>query len=362
MGWTRAAWLLGVGACGATSASGVGADSGAATQDAGSTASPDSGAPPPPTDSGTSLSPDASGATDASPVDAAPEVSGPTSIQLPIPPRTQWNNADGYCGETSIQSIALYYGTWVSEDVVRTLAGGELLIGVNGPQALTALHLDFTEWNNAQAQPQFQSFMLWMKTYLLQGSPSFFGAYLTDGNDDPDYDHIMPATGVVTANPAAYDPNDVLTWNDNFGDQITRGASAIVATRASCAFSSVQGGCIPQNVDYGIAVTGVVDPQHVTLPVRLAVAQSSEPNVSLGDPPIQMTGNVTVSGLAAGSNYSLLRYDDTTQVPTNATAAQYLSSSSTYRMDFTASGSQWAHTDPNTFTSGGSTTYRCVAR
>jgi hypothetical protein len=368
MGRTRrrhAAWLLGLvalAACGSTATSGGGRDTGGGTPDAGSASSADSGAPPPPNDSGSSSSPDSGVAPDASPLDAAPEVSGPTSVQLPIPPRTQWNNANGYCGETSIQSIALYYGTWVSEDLVRTLAGGELLIGVNGPQALTALHFDFTQWNNAQAQPQFQSFMLWMKTYLLQGTPSFFGAYLTDGNNDPDYDHIMPVTGVVTANPAAYDPTDVFTWNDNFGDQIMRAASAIVATRASCSYSSVQGGCIPQNVDYGIAVTGIVDPQHVTLPVSLTVAQSSEPNVSQGDPPVQMAGNVTVSGLATGSNYALLRYDDYTQVPTNATAAQYLASSPTYRVDFTAGAAQWTYPDPNTFTSGASTTYRCVAR
>src|SRR5262245_21846437 len=36
--------------------------------------------------------------------------SGPASPsrQLPIPPRDQWPNANGYCGEMSIQSIALY--------------------------------------------------------------------------------------------------------------------------------------------------------------------------------------------------------------------------------------------------------------
>jgi hypothetical protein len=368
---------LGVAACSVTSTTrGDGDFDDAALDDAGlssspdsgGAASPDSGGVPTAADAGGSPLPDAggkldgSGPMDASPLDSAPEAAGPTTVQLDIPPRTQWTNADGYCGEISIQSIALYYGTWVSEELVRTLAGGELLIGVNGPQALSQLAFDFTEWDNSGGQPQFQSFMVWMKTYLLQGAPSFFGAYLTDGNDDPDYDHIMPLTGIVTASPTAYDPNDVLTWNDNFGDQITRPASNISATRASCAYSSTQGGCIPVNVDYGIAVTGIVDPQHVTLPVSLSVAGDSEPNVSEGASPAEMTGNVTVSGLTAGQSYTLLRYDDYTQVPTNASAAGFLGSSFTYHVNFTASGPRWTYTDPNTFTSSGSTTYRCVAQ
>jgi hypothetical protein len=307
---------------------------------------------------------DAADALSTGTLDAGtPETSGPSPRQLDIPPRIQWPNANGYCGETSVQSIALYYGTWVSQQLARTLAGGtQVLIGTNSPQVLQALNLAFTQWDNSVTQPQFEAFMVWLKSNLALGYPAYFGAYLTDGNNDPDYDHIMPATGIAYTNLSAYDPNDVLTYNDNFGDQIVRPASQLSATRAACSYSSTQGGCIPQNVDYGIAVTGVVDPQHVTLPVSLSVASPSEPNVSQGASPVQMTGTVTVTGLSSGVTYSLFRYDDYTAVPSAASAAGYASSSYTHRTDFTATGSTWTLVDPNTFTSDGSSTYRCVAK
>jgi hypothetical protein len=278
----------------------------------------------------------------------------------------QWNNANGYCGETSIQSIALYYGAWVSQKLPRTLGGGtQILIGTNtnATQALDALRFTYVEWANAGApQPQFQGFMVWMKNQLARGYPAFFGAYLADGNNDPDYDHIMPATGIAYGNLTAYDPGDVLTWNDNFGDQIQRPASALVATRASCSYGSTQGGCIPQQVDYAVAITGIVDPQHVTFPVSLTVASASEPNVSTGKAPVQMTGTVTVSSVSSGNQYSLLRYDDYTKVPGAASSADYAASSYTHRTDFTATGATWTLQDPDTFASDGSATYRCIAR
>jgi hypothetical protein len=41
---------------------------------------------------------------------------------LDIPPRFQWENGHGFCGETSIQSISLYYGSYISQNQVRKLA------------------------------------------------------------------------------------------------------------------------------------------------------------------------------------------------------------------------------------------------
>jgi hypothetical protein len=318
--------------------------------------------PAPPADAGLSEGGPADPAEAAADAQTAP-APVPSPRQLPIPARVQWQNSNGYCGETSIQSIALYYGTWASQQLVRTLAGGtQVLVGTNSPQVLTALQLTFTQWDNSVAAPQFQGFLVWLKGNLALGYPAYFGAYLTDGNNDPDYDHIMPATGIAYTTLPTYDAADVLTYNDNFGDQIMRPASALSATRASCAYSSTQGGCIPQDVDYGIAVTGVVDPQHVTFPVGLSVPSPSEPNVSTGASPASLTGTVTVSGLAAGGKYSLLRYDDYTKVPAAASAAGYASSSYTHRTDFTATGPTWTLVDPATFSSDGSATYRCVAQ
>jgi hypothetical protein len=69
-----------------------------------------------------------------------------------------------------------------------------------------------------------------------------------------------------------------------------------------------------------------------------------------------------VSALQPGHNYALLRYDDYTKVPTDATAAGFLASSYSQRVDFTADGPQWTYADPISFPSRGATYYRCVPR
>jgi hypothetical protein len=47
-----------------------------------------------------------------------------TVVQLDMPPRFQWSNAGGYCGETSLQMALLYNGAWVSQYVARAAGGG----------------------------------------------------------------------------------------------------------------------------------------------------------------------------------------------------------------------------------------------
>lgn len=287
--------------------------------------------------------------------------SGP-SPQLDIPPRQQWENDGGYCGETSIQAVGLYYGAWISQQVARTVAGGELLIGVNDDKALDALHLAHTTWDTASAQPQFESFMAWVKSHLEQRVPVVYAIYLTDGINDPDYDHIVPAMGITAASASGYSAADTLISSDNFGDRIERSIGGLSATRRSCASSSTQGGCVPRDVDYGFAITGISDARSATLPVRIKVPVDREPNVSVGEAAVQLTASVTVSGLQSGHNYALLRYDDYTKVPTDAAAADFLTSSYSHRVDFTATGAEWTYADPVNFVSSGATYYRCVPR
>jgi hypothetical protein len=287
--------------------------------------------------------------------------SGP-SPHLDIPPRQQWQNDGGYCGETSIQAIGLYYGAWISQQVVRTVAGGELLIGVNEETALGALHLAHTTWDTAAPRPQFESFVAWTKSHLEQRVPVVYAIYLTDGINDPDYDHIVPATGITAASASGYRAADTLISSDNFGDRIERSVGGLAGTRSSCTSSSTQGGCIPRDVDYGFAITGITDARSATLPVGIKVPVDHEPNVSVGEAAIPLTASVTVSALQPGHNYALLRYDDYTKVPTAATAAAFLASSYSHRVDFTADGPQWIYADPVSFPSSGATYYRCVPR
>jgi hypothetical protein len=327
---------------------------------AGCSAVPDGGAP----DQASGLEP--ADAAAVAPVDAAVDAAPAPDLApagpLDIPPRDQWTNANGYCGETSIQSIGLFYGAWISEQLVRTVAGGELLLGSNETKALDALHFRYALFGNQSAQPQFQSFMGWLKSNLAQGVPCIFAAYVTDGNGDPDYDHIMPAVGMQYASATGWDPNDVLLFNNNYGTRIMRPASDLSGTRQSCGYDTAHGGCIPDGTDYGVAITGVADDAHATVPISISVGQSSEPNVSTGASPSAMNAMVTVRGLQPGQGYALLRYDDYTKVPTAATAAQMLTAPYSFRQDFTATASTWSFTDPTSFASNGATYYRCVPR
>lgn len=311
-----------------------------------------------------SFPPDAS-STDAAPVPSdgqpppPPPPPGPSRL-LAIPPRAQWENANGFCGEMSIQSIALSYGAWISQQVARTVAGGELLLGVNEVTALRALHLDYTLWDSQSAQPQAERFLAWIKDNLQHGVPVIYAVYLSDAGNDADYDHIVPAVGIDATTFGGYDGTDRLAMNTNFGARITKTLASLPATRQSCAVNGANGGCVPRNVDYGVAVRGITDAQRATLPTTMTVAESSEPNVSIGEIARQMTATVTVSGLTAGSSYALLRYDDYRTMPTNATAAQFLASSHTLRTNFVATGPTFTFVDPVTFRSSGATYYRAV--
>jgi hypothetical protein len=134
------------------------------------------------------------------PPDAEPDAG--LAVLLDIPPRLQWANGNGYCGETSIQSIGLFYGAWISQAVAREVAGGEVLLGVNAEQALPELRFRIEVWDPDQATPQFERYMLWLEGHILAGHPCLIAAFLADSGD-PDYDHIMPATGIERSGPSS---------------------------------------------------------------------------------------------------------------------------------------------------------------
>ncbi len=93
----------------------------------------------------------------------------PHSQLLNLQPREQWENSHGYCGETSIQTDALYYGTYISQDLARKIAGSELLISENDDQLFDALKFD--EWNFNTTSPQYKSYLVWTKRHLKKGHP-----------------------------------------------------------------------------------------------------------------------------------------------------------------------------------------------
>lgn len=273
---------------------------------------------------------------------------------LDIPARLQWQNANGYCGETSIQMIGLYYGDYISEDICRTVAGGEVLINVNDSAALEAFSFTFNEWNPGQAQPQYQNYLDWVKKYLNAKHPVILTVYVK-GLNDPDYDHILPAIGFNATTLTSYNTTDQLTFNSCFDTTaFTRNFSTMWDTRPMTGNGATNTYCIPRDVNYGCAVTGIKDVLHATRPVHLSLSPRDEPNVSLAAAPKMFHAQVTADSLTVGSKYALIRYNNYLTVP-SSNFNPLTANSAVY---FVAGGTQ--KTVADSFMSNTAVFYRCI--
>lgn len=276
------------------------------------------------------------------------------STRLAIPPRLQWPNNDGYCGENSIQMCGLYYGNYISEGMCRRVAGGELLIYVNDTIALNAFSFTYSEWDPNAATPQYKNYLDWVKGFLYNKQPVIITVYVSGGTD-PDYDHIIPAIGFYGKSVNTYTSTDSLTYNTNFDTvPFTTEFSAIYATRAGAGNSAPNPYYIPENTDYGVAVTGIKDPGKVTRPVHITLDSNEEPNVSLGVPPCILRATITCDSLTIGKSYALLRYNEYVKVPSTG----FTPSGANSAVYFTASAI--THTVIDSFMSDTAVFYRCI--
>jgi len=297
-------------------------------------------------------------------------VSGQTSTATPltvtvsnsIPARVQWNANYGYCGEVSFIQAGMYYGQYISQYDARALASpgvaqnlesSQLLIGVNDVATAARMHLSAIAWTPQQS-PDPTPFLAWVKGNVARGYPVVIGLYTNnykfDGATSPnagnsEYDHIVTVTGIQSrsaiSNPATYLAADVITiedhgiWTDP-GSTVppfffSFPAGTLQATRQQ---ANAPGGPVyslaSDTPNYGIAITGVLDTDRVTLPVRLTSSASSETpdmadNATARPASKPVTLTVTVSNLTPGVAYNLYRYASMAAVPDarfNASAAQ----------------------------------------
>jgi len=281
------------------------------------------------------------------------------SVQLEIPPRLQWDDIDGYCGECSIQQAGLYFGTYVSQFVCRGIINpnqnSQLLVGVNEKTVLTALRLNSSSFDFTRARtPQFPAYYAWLKQNLNQFYPVLITAFV-NGLSDPDYDHIMLATGFQSIDATTYHPEDLFYFNDCYSPSVCiRTASTLSDTRKMKTNGSKFEFCIPNNVCYGTAITGIMDASKQALPVHITMEKWSEPDIISGFSPITLNGVVTVYGLTPGKSYSLYRYNDYRIVPTN----NYSKSTKSSVVNFVAKSS--TTTFKAAFPSNGIAVYRCL--
>lgn len=283
----------------------------------------------------------------------------PLTTRMSIAPRRQWDERNGYCGECSIQQAALFFGTYVSQYVCRAIINtnqqSQLLVAVNAQKVLTALKLNSAEFNyNGYASPQFQTYFGWVKQHLKLSHPVLITAFVK-GLSDPDYDHIMLATGFTSSSPSSYISTDQLYFNDCFSSQVSiRTASTLNDVRSMLANGAKYSFCIPTKICYGCAVLGIQDTSARALPVSITLGSWTEPNVIAGVAPTTLSASVTVNGLTPGKNYSLFRYNDYRKVPTsNYTASAY----STIR-NFVAGAMTATFTE--SLISNGVAIFRCV--
>jgi len=242
------------------------------------------------------------------------------SVLLDIPPRKQWENRNGYCGACSIQQVALYHGAYVSQAVSRAIIDPdqdeEVLVGVNMAEVLNSLSFEFECWQyDAQPTPQYRDYLVWIAQHLEDRHPVIITCYIK-GMGDPDYDHIMVAVGFTGADPNSYQSNDEISYNDCFSPSpFTRTYGSFYDDRSMQENGALYEYCIPKQVDYGCAVTGIKDVNQETYPVRLSVDDWEEPNITLGEAPKTLNATIQVDGLSVGRSYLLLRYDDYRNVP-----------------------------------------------
>ena len=308
-----------------------------------------------------------------------------------LPPRIQWNANYGYCGETAFVSAGLYYGQYISQYDARAIASkntrqslesSQLLLGVNDVAAAKAMHLNATAFNTAK-QPTSRAFLTWVKSNVVAGSPVVIGVFANQSRfygtanlnaGDTEYDHIVTVTGITstrsltgpTTGPTTYYADDVLTFNDgglwtgtNGQPQnsfsYSFGTFATTRQRANSKTGAVYS--LKSGADYGIAITGIIDLNRDTVPVRLTTSVNAETptmvdgsNTRPAAKPVTLT--ITVSGLKPGTTYNLYRYSSMANVPDstfNANAAKAaqkwtitIPSGSTYTMTQTINSNEIA--------------------
>jgi len=303
-----------------------------------------------------------------------------------LPPRIQWDANYGYCGEVSFISAGLNYGQYISQYDARALASknagqrlesSQLLLGVNDVAAAKAMHLTATAFNTTQ-QPTSTAFLTWVKSNVIAGYPVVIGVFMNQNRfyattnlyaGDTEYDHIVAVTGMTSTRPltgtATYYADDVLTFNDN-GEWTTNGQpqnafsfafGTFVTTRQQANAKTAAVYSLKNGADYGIAITGIIDLSHETMPVRLTTSTNAETpaivdgsNTRPAAKPVTLT--ITVSSLKPGTTYTLYRYNSMTKVPDSninanvAKAAQKwtikISAGSTYTMTQTINSNEIA--------------------
>ncbi len=290
-----------------------------------------------------------------------------------IGPRYQWNHNYGYCGEVSLLSAGLYYGQYISQydaraaasDLPQNRRASQLLLGVNALRAARVMHLTGSGWSAPRGAKSTGDFLVWVKRNVLLGRPVAIGIFMNQfrfyGNRNPragspQYDHIVPVLGIDSGHPRddrGYYPRDVITFSDNGEWSAGRRNAQYFFSYAFGAFqrtreeANARHGPVyslsDESRDFGIAIAGVNDLDHETLPVRVTTNLNYElPQIAEGSgkrpAPEHLVLTVTVSGLKRGEKVNLYRYNALGKIPDGAFNANAAKAYEKWKIEVDAGG------------------------
>lgn len=184
------------------------------------------------------------------------------SVLLPIADRGWAPGApnEGWCGEASVQMVALHSGAWLPQPYVNAI-GRSTHVDLwedDVPVALAKAGLVFHRYPGPRGDGRgsIADFVGWVVAQVRAGHPVIVGAKLfPTEHPDWDVDHLMPVVGFTPTH---------LVFNSNMDEGQVRVAYAALAGRDGVSFAS------PTNRRFGFAVTGRAHPaEH---PVRLTDA------------------------------------------------------------------------------------------
>lgn len=287
-----------------------------------------------------------------------------------LPAVRQWEEEGGYCGETAIQQAGLFYGQYNSQGAIRAAYGSgsqkssnQVLFGDDQNDANLLKKLKFTyqlwDWENTRT-PQSKAYKDWINSNVQKGIPTIFTIYLSTLSDE-DYDHIVLAVGYESStNSTAYYEFDTTDhWKTNWPVSPASNADGIIASRSQCSKQKAAKYCMPNEYDYGAALTGIIDTNKVTLPVHIQLDQVDEPNWVYA----KAKGNIlkpdiTITNLKAGQSYVVLGYNSYTNTP----SAGFNVSQADLSYSFVPLTDTYTFQETNGFLSTGSRYYRCVQK
>ena len=295
---------------------------------------------------------------------------GTTDCLLDIPPRYMWGcyedthaDTNGYCGETSFQSMGIYHGQWISLEHIRNAGDKkELLVGETDEKTADVLKYNYEVFEAAH-EPHYNEFMKFVKKNIDKGTTIVAGFFMKQ-EDDPelDYDHIMPIIGykandkghvcglfyndlcdVVNTHRFLAMPSDATNRDGAMGKQLKQSEWKL-----------------PRDEIFAVALEGFEDESGECYRMKITVPKDREPDWGktdkLNQKPESWTVSATIIDLTVGDKYVIVRYDSIKDLPSK----NFLKGKYSRRFELTATAVNVTLPDFDSWMTNGCAIYRCV--